>query len=99
MNHSCLLVCVFIVSTYCRAAAIPDYAALGYPDENGNFVLTEEGRKVAEKTKILPEARFWGTKPLGESGNLSWPTGFQHHAVFRRAAQRPTDDGDRKSVV
>ena len=93
MNHSCLLVCVFIVSTYCRAAAIPDYAALGYPDENGNFVLTEEGRKVAEKTKILPEARFWGTKPLGESGNLSWPTGFQHHAVFRRAAQRPTDDG------
>ena len=49
--------------------AIPDYAALGYPDENGDFVLTQEGRKIAEKTPILPEARFWGNVTVNLSND------------------------------
>ena len=82
-----------------------NYDALGYPDENGNFVLTEEGRRLAEKTPVLPEARFWGTKPLGEPGHLTWPTNFARRAKFRDPTKRLEGpglilfDGSRRAVV
>ena len=90
-----------------RAAqpAAVDYGALGYPDENGNFVLNEEGRKLAEKTPVLPEARFWGTKPLGEPGDLTWPTNFASRAKFHNHTRRLGGrslvlfDGPRRAVV
>ena len=93
MSHVRLQLWVFIGFTCCRAAAVQDYAAFGYPDENGDFVLTEEGRKIAEKTPILPEARFWGTKPLGEQGRLKWPTNFARRAVFRNPSRCSTGGG------
>jgi hypothetical protein len=37
-----------VASTLSLQSLATNYDALGYPDENGNFVLTEEGRK------------FWG---------------------------------------
>ena len=85
---------IVAVMTACVLQSLAaDYDALGYPDENGNFVLTEEGRKFAEKTPVLPEARFWGTTPLGEPGDLTWPTNFSCHAKFRDADVRPEGPG------
>ena len=40
-----------VASTLSLQSLATNYDALGYPDENGNFVLTEEGRK------------FWGRTP------------------------------------
>ena len=40
-----------VASTLSLQSLATNYDALGYPDENGNFVLTEEGRK------------FWGRSP------------------------------------
>ena len=94
-----------VVATCAAQSQAVDYDALGYPDENGNFVLTEEGRKLAEKTPVLPEARFWGTKPLGEPGSLTWPTNFARRAKVRDPAKRPEGpglvlfDGPRRAVV
>lgn len=56
-------------------AAEPSFAgdgALGFADENGNFVLTDAGKRLSEKQKgtILPEARHWGLQPLGGVGML-----------------------------
>ena len=99
------------IAAMCAAVlwAVPsqavNYDALGYPDENGNFVLTEEGRKLAEKTPVLPDARLWGTKPLGEPGYLTWPTNFARRAKFCNPALRPEGpglvlfDGPRRAVV
>ena len=41
-----------VVATGVAQARTGRYDALGYPDENGNFVLTEEGRNL------------WGQDPL-----------------------------------
>lgn len=97
------------VAAVVASCAVPlqavNYDALGYPDENGNFVLTEEGRKLAEKTPVLPEARFWGEKPLGAPGYLKTPTNFAVRAKFRKPVppgERPglcLFDGKRKAMV
>ena len=103
MMHKILSAAVVAACAVQSLAA--NYDALGYPDENGNFVLNEEGRKLAEKTPVLPEARFWGTKPLGEPGNLTWPTNFSRRAKFRDPTKSPEGpglvlfDGARRAVV
>ncbi len=100
-----VLAAIAVVTTCVAPLHALNYDALGYPDENGNFILNEEGRKLSEKTPILPEARFWGTKPLGEPGSLTWPAKFQRRAKFRNPASRPEGpglvlfDGARRAVV
>ena len=88
-----VLAAIAVVTTCVAPLHALNYDALGYPDENGNFILTEEGRKLSKKTPILPEARFWGTKPLGEPGSLTWPAKFQRRAKFRNPASRPEGPG------
>ena len=48
-----------VASTLSLQSLATNYDALGYPDENGNFVLTEEGRKFWGRTpKTLGFSRF-----------------------------------------
>ena len=42
-----------VASTLSLQSLATNYDALGYPDENGNFVLTEEGRKFWGPPKTL----------------------------------------------
>ena len=91
------------------ALCLPAFGqALGYADGDGNFILTEEGARIAKakKTKILPEARFWGEKPLGAPGHLVTPTNYAVRAKFRKPGARAANgnglclfDGKNRAVV
>ncbi len=70
---------------------------LGDADENGVFVLNEAGQSLEALTRLyrwifgqIPNAArhsvtesSWGTQPLGEAGDLKYPTSFTKVPEFR----------------
>lgn len=82
--------------TYARANK-----PLSFADSAGNDILTDEGRRVAElqgrfmaafgKAKdvgMMPELEKWDPVPLGEPGNLKYPSAFPKKPRFAKPTPR-----------
>ena len=82
--------------TYARANK-----PLSFADSAGNDILTDEGRRVAElqgrfmaafgkakDVRMMPELEKWDPVPLGEPGNLKYPSAFPKKPRFAKPAPR-----------
>ena len=74
---------------------------LSFPDDAGNDILTDEGRKVkalqdqfvaafakAKDIERLPEGEKWETVPLGPAGDLKLPNSFKKRPKLGKPAVR-----------